>query len=96
LFTPLQSGHVVHEGRTTNEQLLSAVTQAASPLVSVAPGVSPAVAHLVDRALAYERGKKWSDAGRMQEGVRHAYHDRNGRPITTSPRLSGRSRGNLQ
>jgi serine/threonine-protein kinase len=87
LFT-LLSGHVVHEGRTTNEHLPSAMTQAASPLVSVAPGVSPAVAHLVDRALAYDRGKRWSDAGRMQEAVRHAYHDRNGRPITTSPRLS--------
>jgi serine/threonine protein kinase len=87
IFT-LLSGHVVHEGRTTNENLLSAMTEAAPPLASVTPSVSPAVAHLVDRALAFEKEKRWPDAGRMQEAVRHAYHDRHGRPITTSPRLS--------
>ncbi|MGO9838725.1 MAG: serine/threonine-protein kinase [Polyangiaceae bacterium] len=86
MFT-LLSGHLVHEGRTTNEHLLSAMTQPAPPLASVLPRVGGAVAHLVDRALAFEKGKRWPDAARMQEAVRHAYHDRQGKPITTSPRL---------
>ena len=86
MFT-LLSGHLVHEGRTTNEHLLSAMTQPAPPLAKVRPRVGGAVAHLVDRALAFEKGKRWPDAARMQEAVRHAYHDWNGKPITTSPRL---------
>jgi eukaryotic-like serine/threonine-protein kinase len=87
LFT-LLSGHLVHDGRTPNEVLLSAMTKPAPPLASVAPGVGPAVAHLVDRALAFDKAKRWPSAARMQDAVRHAYHDRNGRPITTSPRLT--------
>jgi eukaryotic-like serine/threonine-protein kinase len=86
MFT-LLSGRLVHEGRTPNETLLGAMTQPAPSLASLVPSVGAAVAHLVDRALAYEKAKRWPSATRMQEAVRHAYHDRNGKPITTSPRL---------
>jgi hypothetical protein len=78
----------VHDGRTANEVLLAAMTKPAPPLASVVPGVSPAVAHVVDRALAFERDKRWPDAARMQEAVRNAYHDRNGVPMGTAPRLT--------
>jgi len=84
----LLTGRLVHGGRTANEQLLEAMTKQAPSLASVLPGVSPAVAHLVDRALAFEREKRWPDAARMQEATRRAYHDRNGTPITTAPRLT--------
>jgi len=87
MFT-LLSGRQVHEGRTSNEHLLSAMTNSAPPLESVVPGVGAAVAHVVDRALAFDKSKRWPDAKRMQEAVRHAYHDRNGAPITTAPRLT--------
>jgi eukaryotic-like serine/threonine-protein kinase len=82
------TGKLVHEGRTTNEELLSAMTNPAPPISSVLPSVSPAVAQVVDRALAFEKEKRWLDAPRMQEGVRRAYHDRHGAPITTAPRLT--------
>jgi serine/threonine-protein kinase len=82
------TGNLVHQGRTPNEQLLSAMTQTAPPLASLLAHVGPAVAHVVDRALAFDREKRWPDARRMQEAVRHAYHDRYGRPITTAPRLA--------
>src|SRR5579863_8510816 len=82
------TGKLVHEGRTANEELLSAMTNPAPPLSSVLPTVSPAVAQVVDRALAFEKDKRWLDAHRMQEGVRRAYHDRHGSPITTAPRLT--------
>ncbi len=84
----LLSGNFVHDGRTANEVLLAAMTKVAAPLASVLPGVSPVVAHLVDCALAFEREKRWPDAARMQEALRHAYHDRNGVPLSTAPRLT--------
>jgi len=87
MFT-LLSGRQVHEGRTSNEHLLSAMTNVAPPLESVLPGVGAAVAHVVDRALAFDKSKRWADARRMQEAVRRAYHDRNHAAITTAPRLT--------
>ncbi len=82
------TGTLVHQGRTTNEELLSAMSKPAPPILSVLPKVSPAVAQVVDRALAFEKEKRWLDAKRMQEGVRRAYHDRHGAPITTAPRIT--------
>ncbi|MGH7298750.1 MAG: serine/threonine-protein kinase, partial [Polyangiaceae bacterium] len=83
----LLTGQLVHDGRTTNEQLLSAMTKEAPPLASVLPSATPAVCQLVDRALSFEKDRRWRDAGRMQDAGRTAYHDRFGRLITTSPRL---------
>jgi len=82
------TGTLVHQGRTANEELLSAMTRHASPLASVLPQVSPAVAQVVDKALAYEKERRWINAERMQEGVLRAYHDRHGAPITTAPKMS--------
>jgi serine/threonine-protein kinase len=84
MFT-LLTGQLVHDGRTPNEQLLAAMTKPATELATALPGVSPAVAHLVDRALAFDREKRWPTAQRMQEALRHAYHDKFGKPITTVP-----------
>jgi serine/threonine-protein kinase len=84
----LLAGRLVHQGRTTNEQLLSAMTHPAPPLRSVAIGVSALVANVVDRALAFNKAMRWPDARRMQESVRHAYHDRTGASIATAPRLT--------
>ena len=83
----LLTGQVVHEGRTANEQLLYAMSKEPPPLESVLPSATPAVCHLVNRALAFEKDRRWRDAGSMQEALRSAFHDRFGKPITTSPRL---------
>jgi serine/threonine protein kinase len=87
MFT-LLTGRQVHEASTSNEQLLSAMTLPAPPLSTILPNVGVAVAHVVDRALAFEKDKRWRDAHRMQEAVRRAYNDRNHAPITTAPRLT--------
>jgi eukaryotic-like serine/threonine-protein kinase len=84
----LLTGRPVHDGRTPNEVLLEAMTKAAPPLSVALPGVSPAVAYVVDRALAFDRDDRWRDASRMQEAVRSAFHDRHGTPIQTAPRLT--------
>jgi serine/threonine-protein kinase len=83
----LLTGRLVHDGRSTNEQLLHAMTKEPAPLESVLPNASPSVCHLINRALSFEKERRWPDAQRMQEAVRHAYYDRFGKPITTSPRL---------
>ncbi|MDP9035279.1 MAG: serine/threonine protein kinase, partial [Myxococcota bacterium] len=84
----LLSGSVVHEGRTVNEQLLSAMTKPARPLGSVAPGLDPGVEALVDRALEFEKSRRWPDARSMQEGVRKAFHDKFGVALETAPGLA--------
>jgi serine/threonine-protein kinase len=58
------TGALVHQGRTTNEELLSAMSKPAPPILSVLPKLSPAVAQVVDRALAFEKEKRWLDARR--------------------------------
>jgi serine/threonine protein kinase len=87
MYTTL-SGVLPHDGRSANEVLLSAMTRPAPAVASVAPHVSPAVARLIDRAMAVDKERRWSDARRMQDVLRRAFHDRNHRPITTAPRLS--------
>ena len=82
------TGTFVHAGRTTNEELLSAMSRPAPPIESVLPTLSRAVARVVDRALAFEREQRWLDARRMQEAVRRAYYDRHGAEITTAPRVT--------
>ncbi len=71
----LLSGKLVHGGRTPNEQLLEAMTKPAPSLASAGSGASPAVARVVDRALAYEPADRWPDAEQMRDAVRNAYHD---------------------
>ncbi|MEB2324780.1 MAG: serine/threonine-protein kinase, partial [Sorangiineae bacterium] len=85
----LLTGKLVHDGRTTNEQLLSAMTQPARPLASVLPGAHPALAALVDTALAFDKDRRFTDARAMQHAVRRAYHElENGAPITSRPKLT--------
>ncbi len=69
MFT-LFTGRLVHEAETVNELLLAAMTKAAPPFASVMPDVSPELAAIIDRALAYEQEDRWADAAAMQSAVR--------------------------
>ncbi|MEP7121131.1 MAG: protein kinase [Byssovorax sp.] len=69
MFT-LLTGRLVHEAETVNELLLAAMTKSAPSLASVMPGVSTALAGIVDRALAYSAADRWADAATMQGAVR--------------------------
>ena len=84
----LLSGRSVHEGRTANEVLLSAMMRPAPPLLAVAPGVSGYLAHVVDRALAYEKTARWDDARAMQTALRSAYEATSGAPFSAVPSLA--------
>jgi serine/threonine-protein kinase len=69
MFT-LLTGRLVHEAETVNELLLAAMTKPAPKLASLMPGVSPAIAGIVDRALAYAPADRWPDAQTMQSAVK--------------------------
>ena len=68
----LLSGRLVHGKRNLHEALIDAATKPAPSLGSVAPDVPAAVVAVVDRALAFEREKRWPDALAMREAVRAA------------------------
>ena len=82
----LITGRPVHEGRTTNEVLVHAVTHVATPLAEAMPGVPGPVSALVDKALAFEKADRWPDAKSMQDALRHAFHTMHGTPISSHPK----------
>jgi serine/threonine-protein kinase len=72
MFT-LLTGRTVHGGGTSNEHLLAATTSPAPPLATLLPGLSPLLAEIVDRTLAFDKAARWADAREMQEAIRACY-----------------------
>ncbi|WP_437966261.1 protein kinase [Sorangium sp. So ce260] len=60
----------IHEARTESELLVKMATMAAPPLASVAPETPPGLCALVDRALAFDRDRRYPDARTMQADMR--------------------------
>jgi eukaryotic-like serine/threonine-protein kinase len=71
MFT-LLSGELVHQGATSNEQLVRAATAHAPSLASVLPDALPLLVEVVDRALQFEKADRWSTAAAMQEAIGRA------------------------
>jgi len=86
MFTLLTGRHV-HEGVTANEQLVRAATTHPLSIAQVAPDVPPAVRDIVDRALEFERQRRWPDAVAMQQAVQAALGTMGGaEPLAVSGR----------
>src|ERR1700722_9915032 len=66
----LLTGRPVHEGMTPTEQLIYAATQQARSIALLAPWLEVDVAHLVHRALAFDRSARWPGARAMQAALR--------------------------
>jgi serine/threonine protein kinase len=81
MFTLLAGRHV-HEAATANEVLLSAMTQQAPRLATAWPQAPPEVAAVVDRAMAFDKHRRWEDATAMLAAVHEA-----ARATTPSPSL---------
>ncbi len=81
----LLTGRFVHEAETVNEQLLSAMTNAAPSLSSIVPDVHPAVAEVIDRALSFRKEERWHDAHAMKSAIRRAYRASHGDGSTSVP-----------
>ncbi|XXX75185.1 protein kinase [Sorangium sp. So ce134] len=60
----------IHEARTESELLVKMATMAAPALASVAPEAPPGLCALVDRALAFDRDRRYPDARTMQADMR--------------------------
>lgn len=80
LFTTL-TGRRVHEGASNEERLLRAQTKPAPKLASVLPGITPALAAVIDRALALEKKDRWASSSEM----RRAFWLATGRDASTVP-----------
>jgi serine/threonine protein kinase len=83
MFTLLTGEHV-HEAPSAQEQVVRSATAPARPLATVVQGVPPRVAAIVDRALEFERAKRWPDARTMQVAVRAELGSSPGGTVTVS------------
>jgi hypothetical protein len=63
------SGQRLHKGRSNDEALVMAATQPAPSLARVAPDLPVEVIALVDKALAWDRRNRFSDAAEMKAAV---------------------------
>jgi len=68
LFTVL-SGRSVRDAGTLSELLLQAMTLPAPSLSTAAPHVPPALAAIVDRALAFARDERWPSCAAMRDAL---------------------------
>jgi serine/threonine protein kinase len=68
----LASGRIVHEAANAHQVLVLAATKAARSLVTVLPSAPEPVCQVVDRALAFEKSKRWASAGDMAEALKGA------------------------
>jgi serine/threonine protein kinase len=92
LFT-LLSGRFVHEAPTVQEQLIRAATVPAPSIAALVPELSPSIAEVVDRALAFDKNARWPDARSMVSALRAAAGvDSNSAPLSlptpSAPSLS--------
>jgi serine/threonine-protein kinase len=83
MFT-LLSGLHVHEAPSPQEQVIRSATVPARSLASVVQGVPPRVAAIIDRALEFDRTKRWPDARAMQDAVRAELGSSPGGTVTVS------------
>src|SRR6186713_1038459 len=82
------TGKRVHEAESEAELLMAMASKPAPPLAAALPGIAPAVAGVVDLALAFSRDARYPDARTMQGDVRAL---RQGQPGPyASARLSSR------
>jgi serine/threonine-protein kinase len=64
------TGKLIHSAETLNKVLLSAMTQQAPAVCSIVSDVPRSLGDIVDRALLFQRDKRWADARAMQRAVR--------------------------
>ena len=68
----LLGGRFVHTGTTAEEMLVRSATEPAPSVLEVAPEVPPAVGHVIDRALAFNKRDRWPSATAMREALLRA------------------------
>jgi serine/threonine-protein kinase len=74
MFT-LLTGRLVHPAENASETVIAAATCPAPPLRSVRGDIDAPIAAIVDRALAFERTERWTDATAMRSALRELAAD---------------------
>ncbi|HTB73019.1 MAG TPA: serine/threonine-protein kinase [Polyangiaceae bacterium] len=69
------SGRRVHEKATAFDMTVAAMKDPAPSLSTVAPGAGPELVAAVDRALAFDKQRRWQTARAMFEALRGAYDE---------------------
>lgn len=69
------TGAIVHPGQTPNEVLVNAATKPARPVRSVDAEIPPALAEVVDKALAFDMNDRWVSADSMLAALNKAEFD---------------------
>jgi serine/threonine-protein kinase len=68
IFT-LVTGRYVHDAETPEEQVVKAATQPVGPIRELAPILPPAIAAVVDRALAFDKKDRFASAREMRDAL---------------------------
>jgi serine/threonine-protein kinase len=87
LYT-LLTGQYVHRAATVNETLAMASTHQAPSIAVLRPDLPPRVVALFDKALAYAKGARFTDARAMQHELRLIYAELSGQDVTTGVELT--------
>ena len=66
----LLTGRRIHDGATDFDLLMKMAKECAPRIASVLPGLPHDVCHLIDRALAFDRDRRYADAASMLADVR--------------------------
>jgi serine/threonine protein kinase len=77
LFASL-TGNGPHEKDSLYESLSAAANLPAPKIGTLVPGLRPAVAQVIDRALERDPDDRWPDAATMRDAVRDAWHGMGG------------------
>jgi len=91
LFTAL-TGRRVHEGNSNHERLLHAQTKPAPKIASLLPELAPAVADVIDRALAFEKKDRAVRSGSRPAVTSRRSRRRRSRPPQSPTRAHRRRR----
>jgi serine/threonine-protein kinase len=83
MFT-LLSGHDVHQAENVSEQLVFAATKPSRTLAMVSPEMAPEIVAVVDRATAFAKSARWTDARAMRDAIAEAHQAVFGEPIARS------------
>lgn len=94
LWTLLTRRHV-HPAETPNEQLACAMSRSAAPLKSILDELDPALAHTIDKALAYDREDRWQTALDFRNALRNPVASALCSPLERTQRKSSHPTGSF-
>jgi serine/threonine-protein kinase len=69
------TGRYVHDKERPDERLFAAMKDPAPKLLTVMPQAPVEIASVVDKALEFDRDRRWPSAAAMRTAVRQAYQD---------------------